>query len=379
MSPINGRRESAYKGQGSHLILVINPGSTSTKLALFNDLEQVQGKTFEHTADDISGYARLVDQEEMRFALVLRFLLSCAIEANQLDAVIGRGGLLRPIEGGVYAVNGRMLEELRSGVHGEHASNLGAILAARVSDQAGSDKAEGVRCPAFIADPVVVDELCDEARISGMPQLRRRSVFHALNQRRAAREAAGRLGKRYEEVSLIIAHLGGGISVGAHAGGRVIDVNNALDGDGPFSPERSGGLPAGDLVRLALSGRFSGEELQRMICGRGGVFAYTGSKDVRELVRLAESGDEVADLCHRAMAYQVAKEIGWLGAVLAGRVDGIVLTGGIAYSEPTVRLISERVAFMAPVMVIPGEFEMLALAENALTALRDGSEVKNYV
>lgn len=374
MSPLDGgRRESAYKGQGSHLILVINPGSTSTKLALFNDLEQVQGKTFEHTADDLSGYARLVDQEEMRFALVLRFLLSCAIEANQLDAVIGRGGLLRPIEGGVYAVNDRMLRELRNGAHGEHASNLGAILASRISELAGTG-----RCLSFIADPVVVDELCEEARISGMPQLPRRSVFHALNQKRAAREAAARNGKRYEEVSLIVAHLGGGISVGAHRGGKVIDVNNALDGDGPFSPERSGGLPAGDLVRLTLSGEFTGAQLQKMICGRGGLYAYTGTKDVREVVRYAEAGDRIADLSHRAMAYQVAKEIGGLSAVLSGRVDSIVLTGGIAYSEPTVRLISERVAHLAPIMVIPGEFEMLALAENALAALSGESEVRAY-
>ncbi|WP_347877413.1 butyrate kinase [Caloranaerobacter azorensis] len=302
--------------------------------------------------------------------MILETLNEKGINLTKLSAVVGRGGLLKPIAGGTYKVNERMLEDLKVGVLGEHASNLGGILAHEIASQ--------LNIPAFIVDPVVVDEMEDVARISGMPELERKSIFHALNQKAVARRAAKELGKAYNEVNLIVAHLGGGISVGAHKNGRVIDVNNALDGEGPFSPERTGGLPVGDLVKLCFSGKYTLAEMKKKIKGNGGLVAYLGTNDAREVVKMIENGDKKAELVYKAMAYQVAKEIGSLAAVLEGKVDGIILTGGIAYDKRFTKWIIDRVSFISKVFVYPGEDEMIALAEGGLRVLRGEEEAKVY-
>ena len=353
------------------LTLVINPGSTSTKLAVYQELQELSVKTYDHSAGAVKEFSTIQAQADYRFACVLEFLQSSAIDPAELSIIMARGGLLHPLPGGVYRVNAAMLQDLESARYGEHASNLGAVLADRMARISG--------CEAFIADPVVVDELTPEARISGMPDIERKSIFHALNQKIAARESAAKLGKSYEDCNLIVAHLEGGISIGAHAGGKVVDVNNALDGEGPFTPERSGGLPAGDLVRLVRSGIYSEEELKRRITGNGGLYAYWGSKDMRKLETAVDQGDETALFYLKAMVYQISKEIGALGAVLKGKVDAVVLTGGMAWYEYMVELITERIAYLGPVLVIPGEREMLSLAENARGILKEGREIQEYV
>ncbi len=351
-------------------ILAINPGSTSTKLSLFQGEQEVGSVQLPHAVEDLRGFARIMDQLPLRARAVEAFLAERGEEAAHLDAAVGRGGLLRPLESGVYAVDEAMLCDLESARYGEHASNLGAPLAWNVASRAG--------CPAFIADPVVVDEMDDVARLSGMPEIERRSVFHALNQKSAAREVAARLGRPYEECRFIVAHLGGGISVGAHAGGRVVDVNNALDGDGPFAPERSGGVPIGALVDLLESGRARFGELRSRIVGRGGLVAYCGTNSLKEAQEAADRGDRRACLAIEAMAYQVAKEVAMHGATLAGRVDRIILTGGMARDERFVRRIAERVSFLAPVEVVPGEREMLSLARNCLAVLTGAMQPHRY-
>jgi butyrate kinase len=351
-------------------ILVINPGSTSTKIGVYDDEDELFSENLAHSVDQLAPYPRIVDQEGFRREVIYETLNARGIRLETLSGVVGRGGLLRPIPGGTYRVTERMLNDLRIGVQGEHASNLGGILADRIAQPLG--------IPAFIVDPVVVDELEPIARVSGMPDLRRRSIFHALNHKSVARRATRELGKRYEEVNLVVAHLGGGISVGVHKQSRVVDVNNALNGDGPFAPERSGGLPAWDLVELALSGRYTKEELRRRITGKGGVVAYLGTNDMRELKRRVLTGDEEAKLIYEAMAYQVAKEIGACAAILSGKVDAIVISGGLAYDERFVNLIKSRVGFIARVLVYPGGDEMCALAEGTLRVLRGEEEAKEY-
>ncbi len=304
----------------------------------------------------------------MREAAVLRVLRRCGIDVRALDAVAARGGLLEPCPSGTYQVNGPMLRDLESGRHGVHASNLGAIIGDRIARLAS--------VPAFIVDPVIVDEMTPEARFSGIPEIERRSVWHALNQKAVARRAAAALGKPYEETNLIVAHLGGGISVAAHCRGRAVDVNNALDGDGPFAVERSGGLPAGDLVRLAH--RMPKGELLRRITGEGGVVAYLGTNDMRQVERRAASGDRKVRAVIAAMAYQVAKEIGACAAVLRGKVDAVVLTGALARCRPLIMGIRRRVRFIAPVRVAPGEMEMEALAFGALRVLRGEARARRY-
>jgi len=284
---------------------------------------------------------------------------------------VGRGGLLRPIPGGTYEVGDGMLEDLRSCRYGSHASNLGGPLAKRIADEAGGR-------PAFIVDPVVVDELIEEARLSGIPEIQRRSVFHALNQKAVARRASCELGKPYDEVNLIVAHMGGGISVGAHRGGRVIDVNNALDGEGPFAPERAGSLPAGELVRYVFSTGIKLEDLVKKMVGGGGLVAHLGTNDLREVEKRKAAGDEKAQLVFEAMAYQVAREICCRAAVLSGEVDAVVLTGGLAFSEAFVKAVSGRVSFIAPILLFPGEDEMRALAEGALRVMGGQEEARVY-
>jgi butyrate kinase len=352
-------------------IFVINPGSTSTKLSLYRGEGEVRASSIDHTSDELRSFPRVAEQVDLRTKAVERFVAECGAEAAGLDAVVGRGGLLRPLESGVYEVDDAMLAELADCRWGEHASNLGAPLAHRVASRAG--------CRAFIADPVVVDELEEVARLSGMPEIPRRSIFHALNQKSAAREVAGRLGKPYEECRFIVAHLGGGISVGAHSLGRVVDVNNALDGDGPFSPERSGGLPVGALVELAtMGGGLSAQELRRKIVGGGGLVAYCGTNSLMRAQEAADRGDRAAALAIDAMAYQTAKEIAMHGATLQGRVDRIILTGGMAQDSRFVARIAERVSFLAPLEVVPGEREMLSLARNGLAVLAGTLTPRRY-
>lgn len=352
-------------------VLAINPGSTSTKIAVFEGSKQIFLKNIKHSSEDLAGFKLITDQYEFRKSIILKELEQAEININELKAIVGRGGLLKPIPSGVYVVNERMKEDLAKGLLGQHASNLGGLIADDIAKIIPEARA-------FIADPVVVDEMEEIARIAGHPDFKRISIFHALNQKAVARAHAKALSLVYEELNLIVAHLGGGISVGAHKKGRIIDVNNALDGDGPFSPERSGSLPVGQLVDLCFSGKHSKEEIKKMITGKGGFVAYLDTNDAYKVEQLAESGDQYAKLIHDAMAYQVAKEIGAMSAVLSGQVDGVILTGGIAYGKPFVDFVKERVKHIADVFVYPGEDEMRALAENGLMVINNEVTPKEY-
>ncbi|MGV8154917.1 MAG: butyrate kinase [Alkaliphilus sp.] len=351
-------------------ILTINPGSTSTKIAIFDNEKPVFEEAIRHSTEEISKYDKLFDQYEFRKRVILETLSEKGINLTKLAAVVGRGGLLKPIQGGTYSVNQAMIDDLKVGVLGEHASNLGGVLASEIASQ--------LNIPSFIVDPVVVDEMDEVARISGMPEIERISIFHALNQKAVARRAARDMKKKYEELNLIVVHLGGGISVGAHKTGKVIDVNNALDGEGPFSPERAGGLPSGDLAKLCFSGQYTHDDIKKKIKGSGGFVAYLGTNDAREVVKMMDSGDANAELIFKAMAYQVSKEIGACAAVLKGRVDAIILTGGIAYNNLFTGWIKDSVAFISDVIVYPGEDEMIALAEGGLRVLRGEENSKAY-
>ncbi len=352
-------------------ILVINPGSTSTKLALFNDIEKIFDKCLHHPVGELSGFARIVDQFEYRLEWILKLLKDENISLQDIDAYVGRGGLLKAIPGGTYKIDNEMLKDLRSGVQGEHASNLGGILANALAQKYNK--------PAFIVDPVVVDELDEAARLSGHPQLTRKSIFHALNHKAVARKTAALLNKEYKNVNLIVAHLGGGISVAAHKKGRVVDVNNALDGEGPYSPERSGTLPAGDLVRLCFSGKFEQQQILKMITGKGGIVAYLGTNDIKELQdKIRNKKDRNIEKILDGMVYQISKEIVSLAAVLKGKIDAIVLTGGIANNKLIIKQIKERISFLAPVYIFPGEEEMEALAHGVFRILSGQEKAKIY-
>jgi len=353
-----------------YTIFVINPGSTSTKIALYRDDHEEMAENLHHSPEQLTPHSQILGQFDFRRQTLLRFMQSANLAPDSVDAYVGRGGLLHPIPSGTYEVDHDMVEDLRHGVMGEHASNLGGLLAHALAQSSGAR--------AFIVDPVVVDEMDNIARLSGHPDLPRKSIFHALNHKAVARKAASHLGKSYPEINLIVAHLGGGISIAAHRRGRVIDVNNALDGEGAFTPERSGTLPAGDLVRLCFSGRYSKEKILRMIKGGGGVMAYLGVNDMRVVADQVRAGDERARRVYQGMAYQVSKEIAALGAVLKGQVDMIVLTGGVAYDSTFVEWIEARCSFLAPVIVHPGEEEMEALALGALRVLRNDESARTY-
>lgn len=353
------------------LILAINPGSTSTKFSLFEEDNLVFENTLRHSADELKGYDKITDQFHFRKDLIMQELASRNVDFKRIKAIVGRGGLLKPIESGIYLVNSKMIQDLATGLYGQHASNLGALIAHDLA----------VFLPgsyAYIVDPVVVDELQDVARISGHPAIERRSIFHALNQKAVARVYAAEIRKKYEDLNLIIAHMGGGISVGAHLKGRVVDVNNALNGDGPMSPERSGGLPSGQLADLCFSGRYTHKEIKSMITGSGGMVAYMGINSFIEAEKMAENGDPRAKLIRHAISYQIGKEIGSAAAVLHGNVDAIILTGGLAFDSENVKIIRGMVEFIARVVVYPGEDELKSLAFNGLLALDGKIEVKNY-
>ena len=354
-------------------ILVINPGSTSTKMAVFEDEKPVFVRTIAHTSEELAAFGDVIEQQDFRRELVVSELRKEGIPL-QFDAVIGRGGLVKPIEGGVYEINDLMIQDTHSGIalH-SHACNLGCLIAHEIAAQIPG-------CRSFIADPGVVDELNDYARISGSPLMNRICIWHALNQRAIARRYAESVGKRYEDLNLIVCHMGGGISVAAHEHGRAVDANNALDGEGPFSPERAGSLPAADLIRLCFSGKYSEKQLLKRIAGKAGLNAHLGTNDVREIVsRIEDYGDEHARLILDAMIYHVAKNIAAEAAVLCGRVDAILLTGGMARSAYVVSRLRDRIGFLAPVYCYPGEDEMEALASNALAVLQGTRQAKVYV
>ena len=354
-----------------HQVLAINPGSTSTKFAVYNEKECVFSKTIRHPLEQLLRYKNIIDQFAFRKGLIIEALVEEGIEVDAIKYIIGRGGLTYPLESGVYRVNNLMLEHLREGIMGHHASNLGGMLADYIALQIPNAKA-------FIADPVVTDEMDEVARFSGHPRFQRQSIFHALNQKTTARFHAKKMGKNYTEMRLIIAHLGGGISVGAHKNGRVVDVNNGLDGEGAFSPERSGTLPVGQLIDLCFNGKLSQEQIRRMVVGEGGYVAYLGTNDALEVEKRVEKGDEKAKLVQEALFYQVAKMIGEMAVVLEGKVDGILLTGGLAYDKQLETYIRNRTAFISEVFVYPGEDELEALAMNAFRVANGEIEAREY-
>lgn len=350
-------------------ILVINPGSTSTKLAIYEDDKPVWLSGAHHPISELNQFEHTSDQYDFRMQFIRRRLADSDIELR-FDAVIARGGLLKPLRGGIYRVNEKMKHDLAQ-ADMDHACNLGARLADELAQACG--------CPAFIADPVVVDEMQEEARYTGMPGIRRKSVFHALNSKAVSRRYAATLpGKSYEQLNLIVAHMGGGISVSAHRHGQVIDVNNALDGEGPFSTERAGTLPAGQLVDLCFSGKYSRKQVKQMIHGKGGLTAYTGTNDMITISRKAEEGEAPYDILLKAMLYTVAKQIGAMYVALDGQVDAILLTGGIAHSRYCMETLKKRIGYLAPVEVFPGENEVESLAFNALGALKGELTVQEY-
>ena len=354
------------------LILVINPGSTSTKFALFEEENMIFESTLRHSVEEMSSFTKITDQFHFRKDLILKELRERKIDFTRISAIVGRGGLVKPIESGIYKVNELMKHDLNYGRLGQHASNLGGLIA----DDIASSLPDAV---AYIVDPVVVDELQPEARISGHPEIERISIFHALNHKAVARMYATSIGKKYEELNLVIAHMGGGISVGAHKKGRVVDVNNALNGDGPFSPERSGGLPAGQLADLCFSGRYTKDEVKTMITGKGGMVAYLGTNNFQEVCQRATKGDRKAALIIDALSWQVGKEIGAMATVLHGQVDAIIITGGMAHQQILLDKIKMMVEYIARVNIYPGEDEIKALAFNGLMALDEKIIIKSYV
>ncbi|MEG0518623.1 MAG: butyrate kinase [Bacteroidales bacterium] len=353
------------------LILAINPGSTSTKISVYEDKKEVFTKTLRHTNEELAPYKSVIEQLDFRTNTIKAALKENHINLNDLAVIVGRGGLVKPIPSGVYEVNQAMINDIREGKSGEHASNLGAIIANNLVKEIGGIKA-------LIADPVVVDELEPIARISGHANFQRLSIFHALNQKAIAKLHAAENGKKYNELNLIVAHLGGGVSVGMHSKGKVIDVNDALRGEGPFSPERSGGLPAAAVVDACFSGKYTEKQIRKMISGEGGVVSYLGTNSFQEVENRVDAGDKKAILISDAFVYQLAKEIGAMATVVNGKVDAIIITGGIAHNKNLIEQVKARVGFIAPVAVYPGEDEMGALAGNGLAVLNGTEEIQVY-
>ncbi|MDD4565553.1 MAG: butyrate kinase [Eubacteriales bacterium] len=354
----------------SYRILVINPGSTSTKVAVYAGREKIYAENIKHPQEEIAAFSKINDQKEYRIDLIYNTLSQGNIKLSDIDAVIGRGGLGKPIEGGIYAINDAMLNDVKNAVYGDHAANLGAIIAKEMADS--------IKVPALVMDPVSVDEMEPEARISGLKEIPRVSMMHTLNSRAVAKSVAHEKDRKYEDLGLIVAHLGAGISITPHVRGRIIDCNNPNQG-GPMCPERSGSLPVRSLVELCYSGKYAdAEALIKKMNREGGIYDHLGTKDLREAEKMAKDGNEYADLILNAMIYQIAKEIGAMATVLKGNVDYIILTGGMAYSERLTKDISERVRFIAPIIIKPGENELDALADGALRAMKGEEEIKIY-
>lgn len=352
------------------LILVLNPGSTSTKVAVYKGAKPLVSESIDHNKAEIEKYARIVDQYPMRKTVILDFLTRNKIELKTLAAVVDRGGLLKPISSGTYVINDAMLSDLREAKRGEHISNVGAFIAKEIAEQSGAK--------AFIVDAVSVDEFSPLARISGLAEIERKSLLHALNMRMAALQACQELGKKLEQVNLIVAHLGGGISISPVDHGKFVDVNNANEG-GPFSPERAGGVPTGALVKMCFSGKYTADEIKKKLTRSGGLSAYTDTNRANEVKDRVLKGDKQAEEIFRAMAYQIAKEIGACATVLRGKVDAIVVTGGVAHNQIFTDWIKERTAFITPkYFVYPGEDEMPALAAGALRVLKGEEKAREY-
>lgn len=354
-----------------HTILAINPGSTSTKIAVYLGSKPVFLKNISHPAKELKKFKKIIDQFTYRKEHILKELAHSNIDITKIEAIVARGGLLKPIQSGVYNINERMKKDLGDDSLREHASNLGALIADEIAKKIPN-------CKSYIADPVVVDELQEVARFSGHPKFKRLSIFHALNHKATARAYARLINSNYEDLNLIIAHLGGGISIGAHCKGKVIDVNQALDGEGPFSPERSGTLPAGALAKMCLEENVTLDEVKKMITGEGGYMAYLNTNDAYEIELMAQDGDENASMIQDAMSYQIGKEIGSLAAVLKGEVDAIILTGGISHNPMVVEYIKSMVSFICPVVIYPGEDELHSLIWNGLLVLKGQIKPKEY-
>ncbi len=350
--------------------LIINPGSTSTKIGVFEDETLLFEETLRHSTEEIAQYASIVDQKDFRKQIIMDLLAEKNFDIHSLQVIVGRGGMLKPIPGGTYAVTDDLLEDLKIGRQGQHASNLGGILAREIGDSIG--------VPSYIVDPVVVDELMPIARYSGVPELPRTSVFHALNQKAVAKRYAKEQNVAYDSLRLIVVHMGGGVSVGAHENGCVVDVFNALDGDGAFSPERAGAVPSGALIKMCFSGEYTEKEVYKKIVGNGGFNAYLGTNDMRNVEKMVNEGDDHAKEVREAFILQVSKNIGSMAAVLNGKVDQIILTGGIAYNKSVTDGLAERVGFIAPITVYPGEDELLALTQGALRVLNGEEQAMVY-
>nr|WP_307993101.1 butyrate kinase [uncultured Niameybacter sp.] len=346
-------------------ILTINPGSTSTKVALFKNNELVFEQVLRHPAEELNAYENLIDQYEYRKEKIENFLEEKGIKLNELHAISCRGGLIGPIPSGTYSIDEGLFTRLSTNV--VHASNLAGII--------GYNMAKELNIPAYITDPVTVDEMAPIAKVTGIPGVVRKSKFHALNQKAVARRAADQIRKPYDECNFIGVHIGGGISIAAHEQGKVVDVNNVIDGDGPLAPTRAGSIPVEAVIDLCFSGEYkSASEFKEFVSQRAGLTAYLGTSDVRDVQEMMEQGNEEAKILYEAMAYQISKNIGAMATVLKGKVDAIFITGGVAYSKQFIRLLKERIDFIGEVIVIPGEEEMLALAEGALRVLK-GQEV----
>ena len=351
-------------------MLVINPGSTSTKVAVYDGRKEILNQTIRYDSRELSKFEKITDQYELRIKTIEKVLGEKKISLEDFDIVVGRGGLLKPLDGGAWIINEAMLDDLRKAERGEHASNLGAVIAHNIAKKIG--------VKSYIVDPVVVDELEDVARISGIPEIERTSVFHALNHKASARQVAGQIGKKYEELNLIVAHMGGGITIGAHKGGRVIDVTNGFYGEGPLTPGRSGSLPSEQIIKMCFSGKYTEPEMLKKLHGKGGMLAYLGTADCIKAEKEAQKGNKKFTLILDAMAYQIAKEIGAMATVLDGKVDAVILTGGLAFSKRHVEKIIERVKFISKVYVIPGENEMEALRDGVLMALAGEMPLREY-
>jgi butyrate kinase len=351
-------------------ILVINPGSTSTKLAVYEDENPIAEEYVHHKPEEFKGCATTLEQRELRYGHIMRMLEGSGIPPESLDAIVGRGGIIRPMESGTYAVSEKMKQDLIDNAAAVHASALGGLLAAELGEKYG--------VPAYVVDPIVVDEMEQLAKLSGIPGIERRSIFHALNAKAVARKCARELGVKYEDGRFVVAHMGGGITVGAHRYGRVIDVNDGISGEGPFSPERCGTVPLAPVIEMCYSGKFTRDEMTAFLSKSGGMLAYLGTNDMRLVEKYIRNGDDYAALVMDSMAYQVSKEIGAMVAVLEGRLNAIILTGGLAFSHRFTASIKQRVDQIAPVITYPGENELSALAEGALRVLRGQEAVREY-
>ncbi len=351
-------------------ILIINGGSTSTKVSVYSNDKPIINETLDHPREELNGFNDIWEQYDYRKSKIIDLLKKMDLPLDRFDVIAGRCGTIKPVAGGIYRINRAMLQDMKSKVYGNHPTN--------VVSQIAFDLGEQLSIPALTVDPPVTDEMSIPAKYTGIPQIRRQSSFHALNQKATARKVAEVLGKPHEQLNLIILHMGGGISVGAHQKGRVVDANNALNGDGPFSPERAGSLPTGELINLCFSGQYTREEMHQLICGKGGLTAYLGTTDILEIEKRICSGDKKAREVFEAMGYQVAKEVGAAAAVLDGKVDAIAFTGNLSNSKRLVDIIKKKTAFIAPFYLFPGENEMEALASGVLKFMKGEEQALGY-